>query len=87
MEEPFNPRIFLIMGIGNLILAGVTLAGCIVLLSMGGWRWSIAFVLPAIIFTQVGSLAAQQYRAMRALDAKFKKLEEGLGRRQELSAR
>jgi len=89
MEESFNPRTFLIIGIGNWILAGISMVGCIVLLSTGGAGSgsTTAVLFSIIIFSQIGFLAAHQWRAMRALDEKFKNLEESLGRREELPAK
>ena len=94
MEAPYNPRIFLIIGIGNGILAGISLVGCIVLLSLSGTDSGsttavlfTAVLFSIIIFTQIGSLAVHQYQALRAFDEKFKKLQASFERREELSAK
>ncbi len=90
MEAPYNPRIFLVIGIGNGILAGISLVGCIVLLSLGGTDSGVLFTVvlfSIIIFTQIGSLAVHQYQALRAFDEKFKKLQASFERREELSAK
>jgi hypothetical protein len=87
MEKRFNPRIFLVLAIGNYALAGISLVGCIVLLAMGSANSSFGPLLASIIFSQIGSLAGWQYRAMRANDDKLKKLQEGLEQGEELTAR
>jgi hypothetical protein len=87
-EIPFNPRIFLITAIVNLICAGLSLVCGIVLLSMGGSGGFVpVYVFVTIIFSQIALLAGWQYRATRALDEKFKNLQESLGRREELPAK
>ena len=88
-EIPFSPRIFLITAIVNLICAGISLAACIVLLSMGGSGGGSAPVLvfATIIFSQIALLAGWQYRAMQVINEKFENLQASLGRREESPAK
>ncbi len=87
-EIPFSPRIFLGIAIANWICVGILLVGCGVLVRGDpGGGFAAALVLATIIFSQIGSLAGQQYRAMRALDEKLKNLQEAFARRQELPAK
>jgi hypothetical protein len=86
MIDRFNPRVFLVIGIGNWVLVGLSLLACA--LSLGGVGYgSIEFVFLSIIFTQIGTLALHQYRAMGTINDKLNKMEKSLRQQEELVAK
>jgi hypothetical protein len=89
MEDRFSFRIFFILGIANLFLASIFLIGSIVILFMSGPGGAIFLVLmlATINFCQIAFLAGHLYWAMRAVNERFRNLQESLGRREELPAK
>jgi hypothetical protein len=89
MEDRFSFRIFFILGIANLFLASVFLIGCIVVLFMGGSGGAIFLVLmlATLNFCQIAFLAGHLFWAMRAVNERFRHLQDSFGQREELSAR
>jgi len=89
MDYRWNPRVFLFAGIGNFVITVMLLVGQIVLLSLGGRASleSIYLTFPGLAFLQISGLAIWQYRAMRVIEEKFKRLEQGFSKKQELLAK
>ena len=89
MDDPLNPRIFLVLAVGNLITAVLMLVGSIDLFSMGrdGSDSHFALLFLSGSFIGIGGLAGQQYQTMRAVNEKFRKLQESIARGEELVAK
>jgi ABC-type uncharacterized transport system permease subunit len=87
MDYRWNPRVFLVAGIGNFALTGISFVILIVLFSLGSWRESTILIFTTIIFPQIGGLAVWQYQHMRVIEEKFKNLEQGLSEKQVLLAK
>jgi hypothetical protein len=89
MEHRFSLRIFFVFGIANLFLACVFLMGCIVSLFMGGSGGAIFLVLlfATVNFCQIAFLAVHLYRALLAVNERFRHLQEIFGQREELPAK
>jgi hypothetical protein len=89
MARRWNPRLFLVIGIGSLVVAGASLIGCIVIRSLGqpwsDWWWLEEIMVD--FFGPMGCLGVWQYHKVRALNKKLDNLEKCFERREVFTAK